>query len=80
MSYFIFQGNPELFQINEYIDAAIDTNTNVRWLVTRYANEITVGDEVFLWRSAGKEPEKSGVVGYTRVIPLPAPMPEDDLY
>lgn len=79
MSYYIFQGNPELFDINEYIEAAIDTNTSIRWLVTRYADDIAIGDEVFLWRSAGKESEKSGVVGYARVISRPAHMPEDAL-
>jgi hypothetical protein len=59
LSYYIFQGNPELFDINTYIDAAIDTNTNIRWLVTRYADEISVGDHVFPWRSAGKDSEQS---------------------
>jgi hypothetical protein len=79
LSYYIFQGNPELFDINEYIETAINTNTNIRWLVTRYADEITAGDEVFLWRSAGKQSEKSGVVGYARVLSQPAHMPEDEL-
>jgi hypothetical protein len=39
------------------------------WLVTRQADQITPGDQVFLWRAIGNgEETNSGVVAEARVI------------
>jgi len=45
--YWIFQGNPEKFNIEKYIS----TKTEITWTVTRYKNEIEEGDKVLIWKS-----------------------------
>lgn len=75
MSYYIFQGNPDRFDIAGYLDEALNQNEpNVRWLVTRYGSEIEVGDTVFLWRSGGNNPRDSGVLGMAKVLSSPSEM------
>jgi hypothetical protein len=54
----IFQSNPDRFDI----DGFLTTNpTGMTFLVTRYRADVAVGDQVFIWRSAGKE--KGGTAG-----------------
>lgn len=75
MEYYIFQGNPDRFDIAGYLDQAVNQNEpNIRWLVTRYSKEIEVGDTVFLWRSGGNNPRDSGVIGMAKVLSSPSEM------
>jgi hypothetical protein len=50
MNTWIFQGNPDRFDVDAYL--ATWPNP-VFWLVTRQANEMLLGDRVFLWRNEG---------------------------
>jgi hypothetical protein len=79
MNFFIFQGNPDLFDISGYIDASIESDLPVRWLVKRFKGEIEVGDRIFLWASAGSEKKNSGIVGYGKILSHPALLPDDEL-
>ena len=46
----IFQGNPDQFDLDAYLGTS---PTQLPWLVTRYAQQIEVGDRVFIWRTKG---------------------------
>jgi len=67
MSTYIFQANPDIFDIDGYLAAS----TGDFWfLVTRYKSELAVGDTVYIWRSIGKqgESELAGIVAEAVVI------------
>ncbi|MGH1588668.1 EVE domain-containing protein [Methylobacterium phyllosphaerae] len=59
MRTWIFQGNPDLFDIDAYLAA---WPPEFPWLVTRYAREIAVGDQVFIWKTGGAARGVSGIV------------------
>ena len=50
MAYWLFQGNPKYYRILD----AIENLEEMPWLVTRYRQEIAVGDGVLIWM-AGKD-------------------------
>ena len=79
MAYFIFQGNPDQFDIDAYVTDAVDSNQPIRWLVSRYKNDIRIGDTVFLWRASGKNKAVSGAIAVCKVVTLPDLMLEDEL-
>lgn len=60
----IFQANPEIFDIR----AALRQLTRTTWLVTRFKDEMRLGDRVYIWESG---PE-GGVVGVAEIAELPA--------
>lgn len=62
-SFWIFQGNPDIFDMEKYINSKED----ITWTVTRYSDEIEVGDEVFIWRSG----ENAGIIALANVISRP---------
>ncbi|MDM0052011.1 EVE domain-containing protein [Variovorax sp. J22R115] len=74
MASWIFQGNPEAFDLDGYLAADFETIT---WVVRRYKDKIALGDTVYIWRSAGKTKEPAGVIAECRVASSVAPMPED---
>jgi DNA-directed RNA polymerase specialized sigma24 family protein/predicted RNA-binding protein with PUA-like domain len=58
--YWIFQGNPKYYRV---LDCIRDFE-QVYWLVTRYAKDINIGDEVFIWISG----QKAGVYAIGEII------------
>ena len=46
MAAWLFQGNPDRFDVDAYLRA----DRHVYWTVARHENDIAVGDRVFLWR------------------------------
>ena len=71
----IFQGNPDRFDLDAYInDFRI-----INWAVTEttIAKQIQPGDEVFIWRSAGSKRNKAGIVARARILDFPRERPED---
>lgn len=66
----IFQANPDRFDIDGYL--ATDP-ASIRWLVRQRADQMRVGDRVFLWRAIGSGEERlSGVVAEAEIIATPA--------
>jgi len=63
MAYWLFQGNPKYYRI---IDAIRD-QAQMPWLVTRYAQQMTVGDGVLIWQ-AGAE---AGIYAIAELAELP---------
>ncbi len=68
MSTWIFQANPDLFDIDAYLAT---WPSEFPWLVTRYADRITIGDTVYLWRNRGKHKAEPGIIA-EGVITAPA--------
>jgi predicted HNH restriction endonuclease len=70
----IFQGNPEIFDIDGYLHEAVD---EISWLVSSYQHDIDVRDTVYIWKSQGKEKEKAGIVAECEVLEQPRLQPND---
>jgi len=60
MRSWLFQGNPNQFRITEYLTDLDDILWSIRQ--RQFVDEIKIGDEVFIWRAAGKIKAISGVV------------------
>jgi EVE domain len=69
----IFQGNPDQFDIDAYLATS---PTQLPWLVTRYAQQIEVGDRVFIWRTQGSAKGVAGVIAEATVVAPAMPIPE----
>jgi hypothetical protein len=74
MRTWIFQGNPDIYNIDGYLAAR---PAELLWLVTRYASEIAVGDRVYLWRNQGTSGAVAGVVAECIVTATPVLRDED---
>jgi hypothetical protein len=74
MQTWIFQGNPDEYDIDGYLASR---PSQVVWLVTRYANEIASGDRVYLWRNQGKAKAVAGVIAEAIVTEPPTLRSED---
>jgi predicted RNA-binding protein with PUA-like domain len=68
MAYWLFQGNPKYYRIQD----AIRDLAEMPWLVTRYASEIQVGDGVLIW-IAGSE---AGIYALAEIIAPPQVLTE----
>jgi hypothetical protein len=64
----LFQANPASYDVRR----AIVELPSVTWLVKRYANEISVGDRVYLWES-GRD---GGIVGVGEIVEPARTRPE----
>lgn len=64
----IFQGNPDTFDVDGYLSLR---TPRISWAVNQYGEEIREGDQVFLWRAAGRAKTTAGVVGRARVASAP---------
>ena len=76
MSTWIFQGNPDFFQIADYLAAS---SGSIKWRVTRYADRIAPGDLVYFWRSIGDGREPGGIVADGVVTEHPRRQLDDPL-
>ena len=65
MRTWIFQGNPDDFDLDAYLATA---PTQLPWLVTRYGDEIKTGDRVYIWRTQGKRKAIAGVIAEAEII------------
>jgi len=64
----IFQANPDRFDIDGYLQTRPH---EFSWLVTRYQNELNIGDRVYIWRSKGTGNGTAGIIAESRVVHLP---------
>jgi putative restriction endonuclease len=60
---FVFQGNPNKFDIDDYLTRY----PNIYWSVPRLGREIRIGDQIFIWRSG----VSAGAVALGRITELP---------
>lgn len=69
MTTWIFQANPEHFNIDGYLATAPAT---IQWLARQHVADMRVGDQVFIWRAKGGGAAKlSGIVaeGFIETLP-----------
>lgn len=71
MAYWIFKSNPELFHIDERLK---DDEPITNWKVSRYKDEIQIGDIAFIWRTGPKR----GIVAVMEITSKPKEMHELD--
>ena len=74
MATWIFQGNPNIFDVDGYLEQC---DSFITWLVRQHAKDIVVGDTVFLWRSEGDGKQPGGVIAELEVIE-PVRLQRDD--
>lgn len=74
MQTWLFQGNPDEYDIDGYLHSR---PAQLVWLVTRYASEIAVGDRIYLWRNQGKLSAIAGIVAEGIIIAPPELRSED---
>ena len=65
MNTWIFQGNPDYFDIDAYLDAGFP---RIAWTVNQHAADIKPGDRVYLWRAKGAGKAKSGIIAVATVL------------
>jgi hypothetical protein len=70
----IFQGNPEIFDIDSYLSEVID---EIMWRVARYADNIGIGDTVYIWKSQGGENGDAGIIAECEVVEQPRSQLDD---
>ena len=76
MRTWIFQGNPEVFDIEGYLAASSGL---VTWTVARYANQISPGDSVYIWQSKGNGSAQAGILAEGTITETPKPQIDDAL-
>ncbi|MFZ2493497.1 MAG: EVE domain-containing protein [Thermoanaerobaculia bacterium] len=77
MNAWIFQGNPDDFDLDAYLKPGAD----VLWTVRQkhLADRMHVGDRVYFWRSAGKKRGNAGVMASGTITEPPRLRPEDEV-
>lgn len=66
MAAWVFQGNPEKFDLDDYLARYPEL---IYWRTPRYAKNIAVGDVAFIWRSG----VNAGAVAWGEVVEEPTP-------
>ena len=76
MPAWIFQGNPDTYDLDEYLRRT----TDVIWSVNQkhFASEMRVGDELFLWRAGGQRKVPSGVIASGFLTSTPEIIDDDE--
>ena len=64
MAGWVFQGNPKIFDMDDYLSRYTRL---IYWRTNRYVDQIGLGDSVFIWRAGAQ----AGVVAVGRVTELP---------
>jgi len=71
----IFQGNPKVFQVDKYLAQ----KKIILWTIRQkhFKDEISIGDEVFIWRADGNIPKSGGIVAKGKIISAPQNLEDD---
>lgn len=79
MNYWIFQGNPKRFEVDQTIypdvknmDDYILNNENIDWNIKQkhFIDDLQIGDKVFIWRSSGEEKDSGGIIALGEINKL----------
>lgn len=71
MNTWIFQANADRFKIDEFLASGPIETT---WTVSRYKDDIKLGDQVFLWRAG----DAAGIVAEARIVEEPRAQFDDE--
>lgn len=76
MSCWLFQANPDRFDIDGYLAGG---RSELSWTVNQRAEQMALGDQVFIWRAVGSgDASLSGVIAECEVISGVEVLPEDE--
>jgi hypothetical protein len=67
MTTWIFQGNPNYFDITGYLRA----RTEIIWEARQKSGLMAMGDTVYMWRADGGKPGTGGVIARGTIVTLP---------
>lgn len=72
----IFQGNPDKFDIEGYIKS----NDEILWYIGQehHIKDMAVGQPVYFWKAKGTSEEESGVIAAGEIIAVPEQMQADE--
>jgi hypothetical protein len=73
MASWLFQGNPDYFDIDQYLAQ----NTDILWSIRQHKDKVHVGDDVFIWRAAGSKKQQAGIVAMGTITEEPRIRPDD---
>ena len=75
MTSWIFQGNPEVFQVDDYIY----NQDFIRWTIRQrhFENEIFPNDVVYIWRSDGNKRKSGGIIAKGKILSPPEDLLDD---
>lgn len=74
MKTWLFQANPDRFDLDGYLAANLETIT---WVVRQHREKIALGDAVFIWKAQGSIKATSGIIAECRVISAVESRPSD---
>ena len=78
MTAWIFQGNPDRFDMDGYLRLAQERAELIRWRVKQHPARVGIGDQVFLWRAHGSGKfGEAGIVAECIVISGAQIMPDE---
>jgi len=60
MTSWIFQGNPDRYKIDEYLQKTKDIYWSVKF--PKHQKEVAIGDTVYIWRAQGSQKSISGII------------------
>ncbi len=69
MNYWILQSNPNTYRQIDYMRA--HWNEPDTWSISRYVNEIEIGDVAFIWLSNEKGENNHGIYAMAKITALP---------
>jgi hypothetical protein len=75
MNTWLFQGNPDLFDLDRYLTLAREIVWTFRQ--AHLAPLMHRGDRVFIWRSSGKGRAVAGIVASGWLLDVPRDAPDD---
>lgn len=74
MKTWIFQANPDRFDLDAYLAADLET---INWVVRQHREKVDLGDTVFIWQAEGRNKAASGVVAECKVVSEVESRPSD---
>jgi len=69
----IFQGNPDRFDLDGYLAA----HSEISWLTPQHRDSMNLGDTVYIWRNAGRAKAIAGIVAVSVITGLPTVEPDN---
>lgn len=75
MTSWIFQGNPNIFRVNEYLSS----RKKIIWTIKQkyFEDKMSVDDVVYIWRSDGSIPKSGGIIAKGKITALPQKIQDD---
>lgn len=74
MQTWIFQGNPDYFDVISYLRDRVE----ISWTMRQKANMVKVGDEVYIWKAMGRKKAGAGIFAKAIVASLPITRTDED--